>query len=227
VRAGVERGRRWAALVMLALTPFGCSRKTQDQRPPGPVVGADSAATSSKPVVPGDASEPSAATSASPAVHGGSAATPRSNASALPAHEKTAGLVEVKREGEPRILAAVRAADHGAHDRVVFEFDGAVPGYHLEYIDKPVRDCGAGDVKPIEGDGWLEVRFYPAHAHTPEGKPTVVTRELRPGLPIVREVERTCDFEAVVTWVIGTASPNRYRAFELSAPPRLVVDIDH
>jgi hypothetical protein len=133
----------------------------------------------------------------------------------------------VQRAGEPRLLRAVRAASNVGYDRVVFEFADGVPGYHLEYVDKPVRDCGAGDVKPIAGDGWLEVRFYPANAHTEQGEPTVRERELHPALPIVREIERTCDFEAVVTWVIGTASPNRYKVFELGTPPRLVVDILH
>ena len=141
--------------------------------------------------------------------------------------DKTIGIVEVKREGQPATLHAVRAARAEGYDRVVFEFRDRVPGYHLEYIDKPVVDCGAGDVKPIEGDAWLEARFYPAAAHTEAGEPTVAERELRPALRTVREIERTCDFEAVVTWVIGTASPNRYRAFELGSPPRLVVDVDH
>jgi hypothetical protein len=146
---------------------------------------------------------------------------------ALAKVEKTLGIVEVRREGYPAVLQAVRAASNPGFDRVVFEFRERVPGYHLEYIDQPVRDCGAGDVKPIEGDGWLEARFYPAYAHTEAGQPTVAERELRPLLGVVREIERTCDFEAVVTWVIGAASPNRYRAFELTSPPRLVVDIDH
>jgi hypothetical protein len=140
---------------------------------------------------------------------------------------KTIGRVELKREGPPALLQAVRAASGLGYDRVVFEFRDSVPGYHIEYIDKPVRDCGAGDVRAIEGDGWLEVRLYPANAHTAQGEATISERELRPRLPIVREIERTCDFEAVVTWVIGTASPHRYSAFELAAPPRLVVDIDH
>ncbi len=146
---------------------------------------------------------------------------------ALARLEKTAGIVEVKREGEPAVLNSVRAAKNFGFDRVVFEFRERVPGYHLEYIDKPVRDCGAGDVKPIAGDAWLEVRLYPAYAHTEAGQPTVAEREISPALPIVREIERTCDFEAVVTWVIGSASPNRYRRFELTSPPRLVIDIDH
>lgn len=125
------------------------------------------------------------------------------------------------------MLEAVRAARDAGRDRVVFEFRGAVPGFHLEYVDQPVRDCGAGDVRAIEGDGWLEVRLSPANAHTEQGEPTVRDRELHPGLPIVREIELTCDFEAVVTWVLGTASPNPYRVFELADPPRLVIDIEH
>jgi len=141
--------------------------------------------------------------------------------------EKTLGITDVQRSGAPRLLQAVRAARAAGYDRVVFEFRDGVPGFHLEYVDRPIRDCGAGDVKPIDGEGWLEVRFYPANAHTEAGQPTLAERELFPRLPIVREIERTCDFEAVVTWVVGTASPHRYRAFELGDPPRLVIDIDH
>jgi hypothetical protein len=169
-------------------------------------------------------SAPEAAASPAPA------ATPPSAAEAASEKapsEKTAGITHVERPGSPRLLHAVRAATAVGYDRVVFEFQDGVPGFHVEYVDRPIRDCGAGDVKPVEGDGWLEVRFFPANAHTEAGQPTVAVRELLPRLPIVREIERTCDFEAVVTWVVGTASPNRYRAFELREPPRLVIDIDH
>jgi hypothetical protein len=137
----------------------------------------------------------------------------------------TAGIVDVKRDRAPSTMLAVRAATHPGFDRVVFEFRGAVPSYHLEYIDRPVRDCGAGEPRPIAGDAWLEVRLSPAYAHEEDGRPTVPERELRPRLPNVLEIERTCDFEAVVTWVLGVASPNRYRVLELSDPPRLVVDV--
>jgi hypothetical protein len=144
-----------------------------------------------------------------------------------PRFEEAAGITHVEHPGPTRLLHAVRAATAAGYDRVVFEFRDGVPGFHLEYVDHPIRDCGAGDVKPVEGQGWLEARFFPASAHTEAGQPTVAERELLPRLPIVREIERTCDFEAVVTWVVGTASPNRYRAFELRDPPRLVIDIDH
>jgi hypothetical protein len=173
---------------------------------------------------PSDAPSTTAVASAPPLRTNEPEAPPASSSTSF---EKTVGIVSVPREGFPRMQTGLRAAAHQGFDRVVFEFQGGVPGFHLEYIDHPVRDCGAGEPQDIAGDAHLEVRMSPANAHTEEGKPTVPGRELKPGLPNVREIQRTCDFEAVVTWVIGVGSPNRYRAFELADPPRLVVDIDH
>jgi hypothetical protein len=144
--------------------------------------------------------------------------------------EGTAGITEKPdrtTEGVA-IMTDVRTARHTNFDRVVFEFRGpGLPGYHIEYIDKPVRACGSGNVVPLAGDGWLEVRFTAAHAHTDAGEPTVKDRERSPNLPVVKQLKLTCDFEAEVTWVAGVASPNRYRVIELKDPTRLAVDIKH
>jgi hypothetical protein len=139
----------------------------------------------------------------------------------------TAGVVERARPGtHPATLVAVRSGRHEGHERVVFEFAGdAVPGYRVEYIDRPVRQCGSGDAVPVAGDAWLEVRFEPAYAHTDEGRPTVTDRSRRVGFPNLRQLELTCDFEAHVTWVLGLASPMRFRVAVLSAPARVVVDV--
>jgi GYF domain 2 len=146
---------------------------------------------------------------------------------APPSAKKPPGGVQVKRNGEPAVLNALRVSKNDGFDRIVFEFLERVPGYHLAYVDKPVRDCGSGDARRIEGDGRLQVRFSPASAHTEGGEPTLRQREFKPALSMVREIERTCDFEGVVTWVVGTASPQPYRVYELSSPPRLVVQIEH
>jgi len=142
------------------------------------------------------------------------------------AAKKPAGVVQVKRSGEPAVLHALRSVEKDGFDRVVFEFRERMPGYHIAYVEKPVRNCGSGGARRIDGNARLELRFSPASAHTERGEATVRERELKPALSMVREIERTCDFEGIVTFVIGTASPHHYRAFELTAPPRLVVDID-
>ncbi len=142
------------------------------------------------------------------------------------ASEWTEGIIDRPRSNtSAATLVAVRTGTHESFDRIVFEFDERVPGYHVEYIDRPVRKCGSGKVAQVAGNGWLEVRLSPANAHTEEGRPTVAERERMPNLPEFLELELTCDFEAVVTWVLGVGSPNRYQVRELSSPPRLVVDV--
>lgn len=144
-----------------------------------------------------------------------------------PEFKGTLGIVEVKRNDYPTVLTSVRTAKHEGYDRIVMEFKDRVPGYHLEYIDKPVRDCGEGKEIPLAGDSWLEIRMYPVDAHTQEGQPTILERQRKPNLPNLFAAKQTCDFEAVVTWVLGIGHPNPYRIMELKDPPRLVVDVKH
>lgn len=127
--------------------------------------------------------------------------------------------------GRPAELQAIRAAAHEGTDRVVFEFEGSLPGYSIEYVDKPLRHCASGMEIPLAGDAWLEVRFQPAQAHNEAGEVTVGELRRRPGLPVVRELAQTCDFEGDVTWAIGTSTPARFRVLELSSPTRLVIDL--
>lgn len=143
--------------------------------------------------------------------------------------EGTAGITNEKSESVgAAILREVRVGRHAAYDRVVFEFEGKLmPGYRIEYIDKPVRACGSGHVVALRGDGWLEISFQPAMAHTENGEPTIKERERSPDNPIIRELKLTCDFETEVTWVLGVSSPNNYRVLELDDPTRLAIDIKH
>lgn len=140
----------------------------------------------------------------------------------------TAAATEKKYEGGAALLTAVRIGRHESFDRIVFEFAGDdIPGYRIEYVDKPVRQCGSGKVVPLAGDGLLEIRFSSTNAHTEAGEPTIKTREMAPNLAVVKELKSTCDFEAEVVWAAGVASPNKYRVLELRNPTRLAVDINH
>jgi len=188
--------------------------------PPAPGVGTQSDAGT--PLAPRDTT---AAAARSPADAGAAAVEPDAVA-----QEWTAGVV--KREGPvappSAQLSAVRAARQEGFDRVVIEFaGGALPGYHVEYVDKPLIRCGSGEPTQVAGRGWLQVRLAGAQAHTEEGKPTVAPRERTLQLGVLRELEQTCDFEGEVTWVLGLQKPNRFRVLELKAPTRLVVDVRH
>ena len=138
----------------------------------------------------------------------------------------TAGIVDLAPgPGGVATLISLRAAEHAGYERVVWELSGSAPGVHVEYVDRPVRQCGSGAPVPLPGDAWLEVRLEPARAHTEEGRPTIAERRRTVGLPIALEMVQTCDFEAVVTWVLAVSSPEPFRVTRLASPPRVVVDI--
>jgi hypothetical protein len=145
----------------------------------------------------------------------------------LAAGEWTAGrIARDHRVTGVATLREVRTARHEGADRIVFVFAGAeLPSYAVEYVDRPVRECGSGHVVTLAGDAWLSIRMEPARAHDDEGRATISDRDRRPELPVVRQLRVTCDFEAVHEWVAGVATPNRFRVLELREPTRLVVDL--
>jgi hypothetical protein len=143
--------------------------------------------------------------------------------------EWTAGLVEERNENvRMTVLESVRTARNEGFDRVVFEFQsGRIPGYRVEYVDRPVRQCGSGQVVPLRGDAWLRIRLEPSQAHDDRGRPTVQDRARTADLPMLRELRLICDYEGQVEWVLGMAAPNPFRVVELNSPARLVVDVRH
>ena len=147
----------------------------------------------------------------------------------LPTATTAASSAEATSTGsEVPVLRAVRVGQHDGHDRLVFEFDGdGLPAWRVEYVDRPVTDCGAGQAVAVAGEAWLQVRFSGAHAHTPAGQPTSGPRQRLVDQPVLRELERTCDFEAEVAWVAGLARATAYRPRVLREPARLVIDIAH
>ena len=216
-----------ACALLLATLAGGCEKA-------GPVV------ANGQPARPVDASPAAPIVRADPDAAGGTtieavappaAATQGPLATPTPTPTPTVGASSAdvtSTASEPPILRAVRVGGHPGLDRLVFEFDGTgLPAWHVEYVDRPVRDCGSGDAVRVAGDAWLQVRFGGAHAHTPEGVPTSGPRRREVGLRVLRELVRTCDFEAEVTWVAGLARPNPYTARVLAGPSRLVIDIAH
>jgi hypothetical protein len=139
----------------------------------------------------------------------------------------TAGIVDIPTDGGISTLVSVRAARHEEFDRVVWELLGEMPGVHVEYVDEPVRSCGSGEPVALSGDAWLEVRITPVSAHTEAGQPTIAERMRATDLPVVLEIVQTCDYEAVVTWVLAVRSPESYRLGRFGDPSRVVVDVRH
>lgn len=132
-------------------------------------------------------------------------------------------------EGSQRgvaLLRSVRSGRHEGYDRIVFEFEDHLPEYTIRYMQDPTA-CGSGHRVDAGAAAALEVDLRPAAAHDDQGQPTITERVSSPGLPALRTARITCDFEAIVTWVLGLDRRTPIRALELGSPPRLVVDIPH
>lgn len=123
----------------------------------------------------------------------------------------------------PAQLSRVSAANHPGYDRVVFEFaGGTLPSYTLtrQASTNFVKDA-SGQPVTLQGSAGLKLVFHGA-----AGYPTYSgSTDLKPDLPVVKEVEQLGDFEGVLSWGIGLSQQSCMRTLELSGPTRLVVDV--
>jgi hypothetical protein len=129
-------------------------------------------------------------------------------------------------------LRAVRSARHPGYDRVVFEFEGGVPGYRVSYIDGPLFEDGSGRPVEVDGSAVLEVRMERAATARIIGDKVRLTykgpsRLRPPGMPVVVEVVDVGDFEAVLRWAVGSRHRVPFKVTTLTGPSRVVVDLEH
>jgi len=113
----------------------------------------------------------------------------------------------------------------------VLQFRNLTPGYRVAYVQPPFAEDGSGNRIDVNGTAFVVVRMEPASGfdlNTGEGQ--LVYRGPRriegadAGTSIVRELARTGDFEAVLTWVVGLEERVDFRVQALEGPPRLVID---
>jgi peptidoglycan hydrolase-like protein with peptidoglycan-binding domain len=125
------------------------------------------------------------------------------------------------------LLVGVRAGRNKDFDRLVFDFEGTVPGLRVEYVDELVQD-GSGIPIPLRGRAVVQIVIRPASAHRDDGTPTRTgpLPDLT-GFAAFRQVADAGDFEAVLTWGIGVAARTGLRASTLTGPSRVAVDVVH
>jgi hypothetical protein len=125
-------------------------------------------------------------------------------------------------------LVAVRVGRHRGFDRVVFQFDRALPATSESARYGTVAADGRGNPIPLLGRSFLVVVFSGADAHHDDGRPSFAQAGyLTPGMPALRQVASAGDFEATVTFGLGLNGRVGFRMFDLPVPPRVVVDVAH
>jgi hypothetical protein len=182
-------------------------------RPPGTPAGR---ATST----PAPAPSPSAVTSPTPIASAQATPTPASTpAAVLPGFSCAAQSGGAGTAG----LTGVRAAAQTGFDRFVIQFDGPVPPYQVvPQSSATFTTDPQGSPAPLAGTAGLRVTVDGVGNWTSLGGPT----DLRPaGTPELQEARQLGAFEGVVTWGLGLARPACFRAYTLTGPNRLVVDV--
>ncbi len=129
-------------------------------------------------------------------------------------------------------LKDVRVGARGAGDRVVFEFDTVVPGYVIEYVDRPVLLGESDDqVVTVTGEALLKVSMVNASGLDRTGETFVEIytgprRIAATGTGVVTELVQTDDSGGGLIWVVGlTRKVPTVQVSALGAPSRLVLDL--
>ena len=151
--------------------------------------------------------------------------------------EPPAGATTNARSAEPSsqsiaYLTDVRVETEDCVDRVTFEFRNDTPGFRAQYLPRSqalVQD-GSGAHVPVEGSAFLVIRMSPAATAEAKGDQLHFTYTGPKRIPVddgrfLREVVKTGDFEAAVTWVLGLSERRPFTADASSSPSRVVIEI--
>jgi hypothetical protein len=126
------------------------------------------------------------------------------------------------------VLTGIRTAAHPTFDRIVLDLSGPLPQVSSRLVEELIQD-GSGNIEWLTGAAFAEVHATPAQAqaHDEAGQPSFAgPRKFRTGnLANVMAVSITGDFEGVVSLGIGMRKQTWVRAFTLTAPSRVVIDV--
>jgi hypothetical protein len=145
------------------------------------------------------------------------------SALALPAF--TTSPKSAPARGDAAELFDVRVGCHETFDRFVLEARFATPGYDVRYVRRLFTDPAARPVSLL-GSKRIRIALNLAAGHDNRGA-SLLAGVLTPRCPNLLQVKKTGDFEGTVSFGLGVARMTGFRAFRLTNPTRVVIDIAH
>jgi hypothetical protein len=179
-----------------------------------------------QPVVPG---VPAASPSASPAPSPSPSAAPSTSPVATPDTSGPAFVcassTSITGQAPPpsAFIDAIRVGTHTGYDRLTIEFSNGQPS-SIDVTPQSgttFTSGGSGQPVTVAGQAGILVNIYSADAHTNYSGPT----DFKTGYSGMVEVRQVEDFEGYVQYGIGLSKTACYRAFILTNPVRLVIDV--
>ena len=184
---------------------------------------------------PGTTTATSSATSTAPGSATSSSAAPstgrRDDAEDGDAHPPPFQADTSRDTGQPSAgaygnITEIRIGHHDGFDRVVFEFHGTgTPGWTAEYVPQAVADA-SGKTIPLGGNAVLQVSIIGVGYPTETGVQEAASGTLAvAGTDVVTQVYFNGTFEGISQALVGTTAKQPFRAYLLTAPARVVVEI--
>jgi hypothetical protein len=179
-------------------------------------------------ILPGTAPTPSASPSASPSPSLTPSPSPAQTPpdSNLPAFV-CAGPVSLAGTQTPAVafVDAVRTGTHAGYDRVTIEFNNGEPANvdMSPHAGTTFTQGASGQQVTLQGSTGMLVIIHGADEHTAYSG----SIDIKPGYSVLLELRQVEDFEGTVQWGLGLSKSACYRAFYLTNPARLVIDIQN
>jgi hypothetical protein len=174
-------------------------------------------------IVPGSGSSPTPSAAASPRPSSSAQATPPD--SGLPPFVCNSSTTIVEPTATPPPVAyvdMVRTGTHAGYDRVTIEFRSVPSSVDVSPQNRSVFTQGAsGQSITLAGGAGILVTIHSSDEHTDYSG----TIDFKTGYPVLVEARQVQDFEGTVQWALGLSKSACYRAFFLTNPARLVIDI--
>lgn len=120
-------------------------------------------------------------------------------------------------------ISQLRTGTHSGYDRLTIEFSNGLPGTMevRSITGTKFTQSPSGMEVTLKGNNGVLITLHGADLHTSyPGSTDILT-----GYATLAEVSRVQDFEGVVQLGLGVNGSGCYRAFFLSNPTRLVVDV--
>ncbi len=120
-------------------------------------------------------------------------------------------------------IDGVRTGTHSGYDRITIEFQNGLPSKVdvTTQNNATFRQGASGQSVTLSGSAGLLIVIHGADEHTAYSGPT----DFKTNYPVLLEARQMEDFEGTVQWGLGLSRSACYRAFFLTNPTRLVIDI--
>jgi hypothetical protein len=140
------------------------------------------------------------------------------SASAVTCPTGWGSLPKVNSASSQAHITSVRAGRNECYDRLVFDINGTAPGWSVQYVNTVFAE-GTGNPLPVTGGAKLELVIRSLSDTTQ--MPSVN------GFTTFRSVVYGGSFEGQTTVGLGVRARLPMRAFALSNPSRVVIDVAH